>query len=58
MSKYAWLAIGTILTLAGIALIVIDNVAIGTILIVVSCAFDILFLQASRFEQRQRAARL
>ena len=57
MNKYAWLAIGTILTLAGIALIVIDNLALGIILIVASCAFDLLFLQALRFEQRQRTTK-
>ena len=55
MNKYAWLAIGTILTLAGIALVVIDNVAIGIVLIVASCGFDQLFVQALLADQRAGA---
>lgn len=57
MNKYAWLAIGTILMLAGIALVVIDNFAIGIVLIVASFGFDLLFAQALLAEQRERAAK-
>lgn len=54
MNKFAWLAMGMTLALAGVALIVIDNVAIGIVLIAASCGFDLLFLQALRAEQRDR----
>ena len=57
MSKFAWLTIGTILMLAGIALVLIDNVAIGIVLIVASSGFDLLFVQAMLAEQRERAAK-
>jgi hypothetical protein len=57
MSKFAWLAMGSILALAGIALIAIDNVAIGILLIVASCAFDVVFVKTLLAEQRERAAK-
>ena len=57
MSKFAWLAMGSILALAGVALIAIDNVAIGIVLIIVSCAFDIVFVKALLGEQRARATK-
>jgi hypothetical protein len=57
MSKFFWIAFGTILALGGIALIVIDNFAIGIVLIALSCAFDLLFVKQLLAEQRERAAK-
>ncbi len=57
MSKFIWLAFGSILALGGIALVVIDNVAIGIVLVVLSCAFDLLFVKDLLAEQRERASK-
>jgi hypothetical protein len=53
MSKFAWLAMGMILALAGVALIAIDSLAIGILLIVASCALDVVFVKALLAEQRE-----
>ena len=54
MSKFFWLAFGAILALGGIALVATDNVAIGIVLIALSCAFDLLFVKDLLAEQRER----
>ena len=57
MNKFVWLALGMVLAFAGIALVAIDNVAIGIVLIVASCALDLLFVIALLAEQRERASK-
>lgn len=57
MSKFFYLAFGAIFVLGGIALVVTGNVAIGIVLIVLSCAFDLLFVKDLLAEQRERASR-
>ena len=57
MNKFVWLAMGVVLALAGILLVAIDNVPIGIVLIVASCALDLLFVMALLAEQRERASK-
>ena len=57
MPKSAWLAFGTVLAVGGIALMLFNHLWAGVAMIVVSCAFDLLFVKALHDEHKQRTGR-
>jgi membrane protein implicated in regulation of membrane protease activity len=56
MSKFFYLAFGAIFVLGGIALVVTGNVAIGIVLIALSCGLDLLFVK-DLLAERERASK-